>query len=134
MTGLVLALLYAALMHFVGGKEFGFVYENATGFLHTWYIWTSVILGVLAALIWFLGVLGVSSRLGLLAGGIVGGITSVVLAIGFIIHRGALIFGSLLMSQAYVGGAWDNTKLIWGGILLLIGLITGGSSSSSSSN
>ncbi len=133
MLGIIVAILYAGIC-FIGGTSLVVVYAGATNFLFYWYIVTSCIVGLIvgiAILIVLLGgtVVGTESGgvLGGLLGFLVGGAISVLILIVTCISRGLLIGGAYLLHTAYVAGGsfsdFDHTKLIFGGIMLSIGLI-----------
>lgn len=146
MVGLFFALAYAGYQHFALHTNDSLTYSSAMTFLFNWYIWTSVVIGVFtvgfAFVVTFLG-----EEAGAAAGGFVGrtlgflggaALSALMIAVT-IASRGSLIAGSWLLTQAMVLSTdglpvWDNTKLAFGGLLLLVGVILGRSSSSSSSS
>ena len=147
MLGLFLAVVYAAWTFFTGSDvlraNWGPIYYNTFGFLHQWYIWTTVIMAVIGIII-FLIALFMGTAAGAQSGpwgaalGFFGvGFISILAFAFFIVGRGCLIVGSLLLSQALISGppepTWDITKLVIGIILMIVGLAirTSGSSSSS---
>ena len=142
MFGLFLALLYAGY-HYVGGTNLFTIYQLSTSFLYTWYIWTTVVLGIIygiIALLFLLGGAGLGAEKGGMIGGILGfiggGVLSVLMLLLVGVSRACLIIGTILLKQALIFGevpTWDTTKLIFGAVLLLIGIIMGRSSSSSKS-
>jgi len=148
MLGLIIAFVYAAIVYFIvqPPSTLPDAFLDATNFLFWWYIVTSAILGAIMVVI-VLGMLGGGLILGLkgwgIAGGLLGflggGAISIFVAIVFVIRTGCLIGGVWLLHHslaiASVGNVeWDMPKLVFGGILLLIGLLMNRSSGHSSSS
>lgn len=145
MLGVVVAIIYAAIVYLFGAPNTpAETFVSAINFLFWWYIITSIILMIIYLLIALIitgtltcaggkrgGVWG--GILGFLGGGVLSGL---IIILG-IIARGLLIVGTYLLKNSLVlnpdgSGQWIITKLIIGGLLLVIGLIMNKNSSSSS--
>ncbi|KXK08161.1 MAG: hypothetical protein UZ21_OP11001000770 [Microgenomates bacterium OLB22] len=141
MVGVVLALLYTAYKAITGHVD-PETYLAATNFLFYWYIWTSAIYAILivgiSIIVPLFGIaIGRDSGgiIGGLLGALVGGGLSLLIIILGLLGRGTLILGAYLMHSAYtVSNGWNNTQLIFGIGLLVVGLILNKSFSSSSSS
>ena len=155
MLGLVLALLYIGWKFVFGGDmttEVSFL--NASNFLYYWYwVWTIVQAVMITPLL--LAAMGISTvsgavgassaaskrknisgMLGGLAGFAFGSGASFLVLIFFCIYSALFIVGSYLLATAgtpdMTFGDFNVQKLIFGGIMLLIGVILKRSKSSSS--
>ena len=139
MFGLIVSVIYAAILHFMYGASNVSAYLDATNFLFWWYAVTSSILGVVLLIAAF-AISGLAANagqaageeagggrgktIGALAGLAVGGGFSIILFAIAAVRCGALIAGSWLLHTAVnISGEWDNNKLIWGGVLLVLGLL-----------
>lgn len=142
MFGLFLVLLYGGYRALVGTDLFT-IYQLSTNFLYTWYIWTTVAYAIIYGIVGLLILIG-GVVIGSVKGGVIGGILgfigggtlSVLMLLVVGVSRACLIIGTLLLKQALIFGevpTWDTGKLIFGAVLLLIGIIMGRSSKSSSS-
>lgn len=146
MLGIVLVLIWGAAKHFgASDVPLNTLFLQGTDFLYTWYIVFTVILGVINlgyAICLPIVYAGYARdinpnrwRIYGLLGALAGGGLSVILLAVFAVGRACLIGGTYLLHQSLMpDGAWDQTKLIWGGIVLLIGLVLSMPSPSSSSN
>ncbi len=139
MFGLIISVIYAAILHFVKGASNISAYLSATNFLFWWYVVTSSILGVILLATTFIlssvaakageavGEEEAGSKgktIGALAGLFIGGGFSILMFAIASVRCGALIAGSWMLHNAVnMGGEWDNNNLIWGGILLVVGLL-----------
>jgi hypothetical protein len=144
MLGIVIAVIVAAWTVFVGGHtmEAGFV--SATGFLWVWYwIWT-VIIGIFTAgmmlvvtgVMTFAAADAIGSKLGGFLGFAGGGALSVLIVTVIMISR-ALLLGSsyLLMTSGTAQMSFtefSTNKLIFGTLLLVVGLMMSKATSPSS--
>lgn len=141
MVGLVLALLWGAWGYF-HGAELTAIYHPAVTFMYHWYVVWAIIAGLFYLILIILMSLGVGAHgfdsLGFVGGviGLIGGGLFGILALGikYVMQYGCLIFGTLLLNGALVENTWDNTRLIFGCVLLVVGLLASRSSSSSSSS
>lgn len=146
MFGLILVLLYVAYQYIVNSLAIEQVFLPATNFLFWWYLLWSIPLGILVLLIagvlttvlgfgghgsiggWLGGLLGVAS----------GGVVSLFIIVVFLFRRALYVGGAYLLNASLtpsgIGYEWDGTKLIFGGVLLFVALLTRPSSSSSSSS
>lgn len=146
MLGFMLALLYAAWTILVQDLPGEMAYLSATGFLYDWYFWWTIIMGVFVGvfalafpLLGLGGGLQKGGKLGALVGMFLGGGASILLIFFFALRRGLYMYGAYLLHAALMlnpdgGYTWDNKKVILGGLLLFVALITGRASSSSSSS
>lgn len=147
MLGIVIAALIAAWTVFMSKATMVSGFLAAAHFLWIWYwIWTAVI-GVIVVVI-MLVITGAftiggadtmlrSRWLGGLAGLMVGGGFSIFILVMTSVTRALLLVGTYLLMTAGSAGMksfneFDSTKLIFGGSLLLLGLILSRSSSSRS--
>lgn len=150
MFGIVIAVLVAAWAVFIGNSNMEAGFLSAVGFLWVWYwIWTVVIgliflvvmLGATGALT-LAGADSARSRLGGLFGGMLGfaaGGALSILVIGVVMISRALLLGGvyLLMTSGSPQMSFtefSTNKLIFGTLLLVLGLVMSKSSSSSSSD
>ena len=145
MVGLLFVSIWASYMHFGPPREQIFtLFSQGTHFLLIWYIVFALIYGLIIVAFaayfifegaklglylnpnmkWLLGSVGVF---------ITGGFSLFVIAL-FAASNACLIGGIYLLHNALLtDNTWDQGKLIWGGILFAIGLITTQSSSSKKS-
>jgi len=134
MTGLIIALFFAAV-NFLATADGLLSYQNVTGFLYGWYCWTTVVY-VIVYLVWIVlmtsGLIlvgGESGVLGAFLGFLGGAAVSGVMLIWLAISRGVLIFGASLLAQALLVddgvAVWDSTKLLFGMIFIIIGILLG---------
>jgi len=145
MFGLILALVYGAGVYFLGKPNtFPEVFLGTTNFLLWWYIITSIILGVIMALV-SIGIAGAGTILGASKMGALGGVLgffgggalSVLIMVLFAVKVTCSVGGVYLLHNSLTGAStgtpeWDTAKLIFGGILLMLSLVMGASSRSSS--
>lgn len=145
MLGLIVAVIYGLCLYLFGSPNtFPEIFLGATNLLFWWYVVVYAILGVIAILI-ALGMIGGGTIVGALSGGILGailgfitgGALSTLILLAFVIKAGCLIGGAYLLHNAVIitptgVPAWDTIKLIFGIVLLLIGLTKTRSSRSSS--
>lgn len=136
MLGLIIATVYGAIIYFLGEPTtLAQSFLSATHFLFWWYVVTCSIQAVLVLLV-FLGLIGGATYGGSQVGGFLGGILgffcggafSVLLLVIFTIHAACFIAGAYLLNhsltlQAEGPPLWNTTKLIIGGLLVLLGLI-----------
>lgn len=147
MLGIIIATLIATWTVFMSKATMVAGFLAATHFLWIWYwIWTVVIgIYVVILMLVMMGAFTISGAgamlrsrwLGGLAGLMVGGGLSVFIFVMTSVTRALLLVGTyLLMTAGNVGmksfSEFDSTRLIFGGILLLLGLIMSRSSSSNS--
>lgn len=138
MFGIIVAVIYAAVLHFMNGESNVSAYLSATNFLFWWYVITSSIVGVMMLFVTFVissasaavgGAAGEDGgnkgkAIGALAGLAVGGGVSALLIAVQAVRCGSLIAGSWLLHNAVnFSGEWDNGRLIWGGLLILVGIL-----------
>ena len=143
MFGIILSLLYGAWTHFVLGKSNELTYLEVTQFLYQWYWVTSIILAVIMVLIAGAFLIGgavkgadMGGKFGALFGFFAGGALSIFVLVLFVIKRGLFIGGTYLLKTALILNnepVWDKERLIWGGLLLFIAIITRSKSNSSNS-
>lgn len=146
MLGLMFSLAYAAYLVLVKSVSGEMAYLSATGFLYGWYIfWTiilSIIAGVIALILPMIGAAAGASKdgkVGAVTGMILGGGASLFLLFFFALRRILYVGGAYLLHAALTinldgSGNWNKTKLIPGGLLLLVALISRKSGSSRSSS
>lgn len=141
MTGLVLALLYSGWQYLHGVPVDAF-YPAATNFLFWWYVVMAVIVGMFYIGITLLMSVGLMSS-GLESAGIVGALLSMtiggaavtlIVLVSYLLNFGSLIIGTVLLQSAYVGGHWDAVRVVFGGLLVIVGILVGSSRTSSSSS
>ncbi len=146
MFGIIIAIVIAVFTIFVSSNtmEVGFI--SALDFLWVWYwIWTvlqgliiAFIMLIITGVLTFSGANILSSKAGAFLGIAAGGALSILFVTKLAIRSILLLGGVYLLMTS--GNAemtfseFDNTKLIFGAILLLIGLIMSKNSSSSSSS
>ena len=139
MIGLVLALLYSGWQYLTGTPVEVF-YPVATNFLFWWYVVMAILVGLFYIGISFLVSLGLMAK-GAEAGGVVGGFlgltvgggaVTLLLAVSYLLNFGCLIIGAVLLQGGYVEGQWDAVRIVFGGFLVLVGILLGQSRSSSS--
>jgi len=136
MLGLIIAAIYGTIIYFLGEPSaLAQSFLSATSFLFWWYVVTCSIQAILVLFV-FLGFIGGATYGGSQVGGFFGGILgfftggafSVLLLIIFTIHAACFIVGAYLLNhsltlQAEGPPLWNNTKLLIGGLLVLLGFI-----------
>lgn len=143
--GLIISLLYAAYLYTVSHSSFEVAYLSATNFLFWWYLVWTIIFGSFVAIIGIIlplvgGAAGYDRRdgAGAVVGFLLGGAASVFIIFLFLLRRAMYVGGSYLLSTAVAlhGSAyqWDKGRLIFGGLLILVAVLTRSRSSSSSSS
>jgi len=152
--GILLSAIYAGYLYLFKTTLWTAIFLQTTNFLFWWYVATSALIGIVIGLL-ALFVLGAGAFGGGLAGSeagggkagtaagallglIGGGVLSLFLVVSVAVGRGALISGTYLLHNSLaltVSGeaVWDQTKMMIGGFLLLLGLVMGKGSGSSSS-
>ena len=151
MLGLFVAVLVFAFGAFISGDTYEASFLSASGFLYWWYIVTGAIIGVILALV----VLGVTaggaavghrglgkqmngSAAGAVVGAGVGGSISALIVVLAAIPIVMSIGGAWLLSTAGAPGMafeeFDQTKLIFGSILIVLSALFGMSRRSKSSD
>ncbi len=145
MLGIVIAVIIAAASAVIGGHTMEAAFLSGLGFLWVWYwIWaivTLVVIGlIMLAVMAGTTILG-AGALGWVGGflGLAGGAAMSALAIVLVSINNALLLGGtyLLMTagtSTMTFAEFSTNKLIFGTLLLVIGLVMSRSSSSSSSN
>lgn len=141
MFGLILALLWSGwqLMH---GAALMALFPGAVNFLYWWYLVWAIITGLiyLVALVFLVlgvGIVGFDKlgifggAVGLLGSGIIG---IILLGLSWLAGSVLPIIGALLLKDAIVNGEWDYTRLIFGFVLIIVGIIASRSGSSHSSS
>jgi len=142
MIGLVLTLLYSG-WQYLHGIPVGMFYPAATNFLFWWYVVMAVIVGVFyigVTLLLSLGLMASGAESGGIVGGLLGltiggGAVTLILLVSYLLNFGCLLVGTVLLQSAYVGDHWDAVRVVFGGLLVIVGILMGsfrtGSSSSS---
>lgn len=143
MLGIVIAVIVAAWATFISGHSMEAGFLSATGFLWVWYcIWT-VVIALIAAGIMLVatGVMtfaGAESlgKVGGFLGFAAGGALSALILIMVMVSRALLLGGTYLLMTSgapeMAFAQFNTNKLIFGTLLLVIGLVMSKSSSSSS--
>ena len=150
MLGIIIATLIAAWTVFVSKATMVAGFLAAIHFLWIWYwIWTAVVGSIIVVMmLMMIGTLATSGAsmsffhsrwLGGLVGLTVGGGLSIFVLVITSVTRALLLVGTYLLMTAGNAGMnsfseFDSTKLIFGGILLLLGLIMSRGSSSKSNS
>lgn len=155
MYGIVLAFLYAGILCAFEGMGAALAYVHATNFLFWWYVAWSVILSVFMGLFCILFTLGGGlagaarlrqnnrgplSMIGFLLGLGGGGALSLLFIFAFAVRRALYVVGAYLLSTALlvhevsgqVACEWNSLRLVLGGLLILVAILTKSKSSSSS--
>lgn len=153
--GILLAALYVGYLYLFKTTLWTVIFLQTTNFLFWWYVVTSaligLVIGLMAVLVLGAGTLaggaagskGGGGKAGAAAGALLGlmggGVLSLLVVVSVAVGRGALIGGTYLLHNSLaltVSGEamWDQQKLIFGGFLLLLGLILGKGSGGSSSD
>ena len=146
MLGIAIAVIVAVWVTVFGGNTMEAGFLSGVGFLWVWYwIWT-IVLGFIVALVMlgvtgaltFLGSEETQSKLGGFLGFAVGGTLSILVIAHFAMTRALLPIGTYLLMTAGMPGMtfaeFSTSKLIFGTLLLLIGLVMSKNSSSSPSS
>jgi len=136
MPGIVIAIIVAAWVTLIGNNTMEAGYLSGVGFLWAWYwIWTIFIsIIVVIMMLWE----ETQSNLGGLLGFAAGGALSILVIAGLAIRRALLLIGTYLLMTA--GTVWmtfaefSTSKLIFGTLFLLTGLVMSRRAGSSSSN
>lgn len=146
MFGIIIAVALAAWNYFVNSLSMEAAFLVGAGFL---WVWQMVFTGITTVfiLLMLLGLTGgltaaggVASRsiFGGLAGFAMGGLLAVLLFAGFVITRGMLLGGTWLLMHSGTAdmtfAEFDQTKLIGGGVLLVLGVLLSGFSTKFSSS
>lgn len=144
MIGLFISFLYGVYLLFFSGSQTTEIYLIVTNFLYNWYFWTSIVLTIVLVLMLLIGMIvgvGFGKALAGFEGAILvflaGSATSALMLIFLAISRLSLISGAFLLNQSYQptdGGTWDYIKMVFGIILIIIGVFTGMRGSSSKKN
>ena len=145
MLGIVIAVVVAAWTVIIGGHTMEAGFLSATGFLWVWYwIWT-VVVGVFVAgmmlvatgVMTFAAADAMGSKIGGFLGFAAGGALSILVATLVMISRVLLLGGTYLLMTSGTSemafAQFNTNKLIFGTLLLVVGLVISKSSSSSSS-
>ncbi|MBI4991703.1 MAG: hypothetical protein HZB99_00605 [Candidatus Harrisonbacteria bacterium] len=153
--GILLAAIYAGFLYLFRTTNWPEIFLTSTNFLFWWYVVTSALIGLVVGLATLMfavggavtgGLVGSESgggKAGAVAGALLGllggGALSLLMLVSVAVGRLSLIYGTYLLHNSLLltvsGGAeWDQTKLMIGGFLLLLGLVMGKGSGSSSSN
>lgn len=144
MLGIVIAVIVAAWTVFFGGHTMEAGFLSATGFLWMWYwIWT-VVIGIFVAgmilvatgVMTFVAADHIGSKLGGFLGFVAGGTLSVLVVTVVMISRALLLGGTYLLMTSGTAqmsfAEFSTNKLIFGTLLLVVGLVMSKSTSSSS--
>lgn len=137
MVGLVLTLLWSAWQYYHGVPIEGF-WLSAVNFLFWWYVAWAILMGLIYLVLTILMSLGLGASgfenfgplggaLGLIGGGCAG---IFMLGLSFLLHYGCLIFGTVMLREALVGNTWNIGTLVFGLILVAVGLFFSRSSGS----
>lgn len=148
MVGIVLGLLWGAYRYIFSDYSGEMAYLSATGFMYSWSLFWTIVLGIILAIIGlvvtlFGGISGLavgSERgwgfAGTIIGIVLGGNASVLLAVLFFFRSALYVTGFHLLNTALTGSesewVWNQTNLILGGLLILVAIFTRSKSSSSS--
>jgi len=131
MVGLIISLVWFCLS-FVFGYSLPEAFLNATSFLFWWYtIITCLLFALCLVGIIFFGAIAFGQSHGIIripAGIAFGAVMGIILLVVALSKNFLLIFGAYLLYTSVVISSseppvWDQTKLIFGSILLLIGVI-----------
>lgn len=144
MLGIVIAAVVAAWTTFIGGHSMEAGFLSATGFLWVWYwIWTIVVAfiaaGIMLVATGAMTLAGAESfgKVGGFLGFAAGGALSALVLVLVMISRALLLGGTYLLMTSgtpeMAFSQFSTNKLIFGTLLLVIGLVISKSSSSSSS-
>ncbi|MFA6338673.1 MAG: hypothetical protein WCW87_01260 [Candidatus Paceibacterota bacterium] len=144
--GLIISFLYSFWLCVISQLPLEEVYLKSTHFLYEWYVvWTIIFASIFALIVLFIWVISgfsvkqmntetVLPKIGIFLG--IVGITSTFSAVPLIIfavRRGLYVGSAFLLSTALIYGSagyqWDYARLIIGGILLLITMVSRRSSS-----
>lgn len=144
MLGIVIAVIVAAWTVFIGGHTMEAGFLSATGFLWVWYwIWT-VVIGVFAfgmmlvatGAMTFAAADAMGSKLGGFLGFAAGGALSILVVTVVMISRALLLGGTYLLMTSGTAqmsfAEFSTNKLIFGTLLLVVGLVMSKATSSSS--
>jgi len=134
MLGIVIAVIVAAWTVFIGGNTMEIGFLSATGFLWVWYwIWTVVVLiivsGIMLVTMGALTFAGakIFGKVGGFFGFVAGGAFPILVAARVMIARALLLGGTyLLMTSGTLEmtfSQFSTSKLIFGTLLLVIGLV-----------
>ncbi|MBI3633966.1 MAG: hypothetical protein HY226_06805 [Candidatus Vogelbacteria bacterium] len=155
MFGLVIATFWALYAHSISGLPSGVILIKASTGLFYWYALWAVLGGLFTTVVSFLlplfggiiaGCAAIKAKCGwqgaLVAagsGGFLGSLGGLYLVISLFISASLKVGGTFLMSTSVVNAmsatpAWDDTRMLIGAIMLLLGLVFSRSSSSSSSS
>lgn len=145
MLGVAIALLIAGWGYFIADRVVELVFLSATNFLFWWYIVFTSIIAVVYGLIFLISII-CGTAFGAVCGGKLGAILgflggSALSTIGLaklVVKRGLLIFGTHMLHNSVViitdsSPEWNMSKVVFGAILLVIGLIMNKKNSGSSS-
>lgn len=139
MYGLIFALLFAGFHYFILKQPVTEFYAGSVSVLWYWYIFCAVIMGLIFIVVSFLLALGLPLKgleklgpIGAVLGVAGSGVILLLMWGWYIVKYGALLYGTYLLSLAWNGEVWNQNMLIIGGVLLLVGILLGGSASSSS--
>ena len=148
MFGLIIAVLYAAYLYIISNLVPEVVYLKATNFLFWWCVVWAILWGMFAV---FMGAIlsliigrlsaglsdklsGLNGLLGLSAGGAISALFVFFILIGQALWvGGAYLLSTALMVQDGLYH-WDYGRLVLGGLLVLIALLSGRSKASFSKN
>ncbi len=142
MVGLIFALVYVAWKFAFSSQTLEDSFLAASTFLYYWHWTWSIVLAVLVGLAILVITLGASAKGheeggigGAIVGLLLGGGASVFLITMFAAQRALLLIGSYLMMTSGTYGMdfsqFDKVKIIFGSILMLVGIILGRARSSS---
>ncbi len=142
MFGIVIAVIVAAWTVFISGNAMEVGFLSGMDFLWVWYwIWTVVIGGmilVVTGALTFSSADAMGSKVGGLFGFAAGGALSILVITIVMISRALLLGGTYLLmtsgSPEMSFADFNTNKLIFGTLLLVVGLVMSRSASSSSSN
>lgn len=148
MFGLILAVLYVAYQLIFGNGQMSTedAFLNASHFLFWWYVVVYAILVPLVAAVCVLvpvagaaaGSQKVGGAAGAFGGFLLGGGVSILLLVLFAIRVTMFVGGAyLLMTSGEYGATWGDfsvAKMVTGGILLLVGILTRSHASSKKSD
>ena len=141
MIGVFLALVYAAFQYFFNGQPLTTILPIAAVGLHYWYTVCAVLMGLLMLIstILLIVVLPIQARraynrLGSVLGFTGAATISVLIWIWYAIKYVSLIYGTYLLSISWTGTVWDQNHLIFGGLLLILGLLLKGNAKITTTN
>ena len=133
MLGIFLALVYAAIQFFFNGEPFTSILPTTANLLHIWYIICAVLMGLAMLVSTIVLLIGLPIQAGRAYGlrgtalGFAGGTAVTVLMwVWYAVKYVSLYYGTYLLSIAWTGTAWDQNHLIFGGMLLILGLLLKG--------